>query len=450
MARTAGRAGRFKGKDSEKSRNKCAVCAASKQSSEYPFSTDGAVSHVTCIECLQATLKNANEWKELGLLQPSPPVEDSEDEDEENEDNIESLTGPGISTSKPKRKRKADPWATRKKRKGSPKAPNPPPTHFTCRICVGEKPVSDFIQWIPNVDRHRGKQSEEVPATCMKHLARNPRNRSKDPVCKECIGRSMVATLDTLGAEHIGCLEPDCNEKWEQSYIIQHLPSESHDKYYQHLFDVFWNGAHKLSCPREGCGAVGLLGPQFTAGFPHVECYECKGRNCALCKVPWHEGLSCQQYRAEHHAELMDNDDMEILKEMAKAGGRRCPRCQMIVVKDGGCSSMFCDHCQKYFDWHHAEPVIAVNSESSTTISSSRFLREDEGIDHYREICELDALEAAKENPAINFHNRPAGLAPLQQGLYGLARPGQRFDIFEEEIQRTPNMPLLDEADMDL
>jgi hypothetical protein len=109
-----------------------------------------------------------------------------------------------------RRRAGADPWLVRKKKKpaGPAKPRAPPPTHFTCRICVEEIPVENFIAWITKKPWYT-IQNSEIPVECIAHLCRSPR-RKNDPVCRDCISNSMAARMDQLGARMVtsGCLEP--------------------------------------------------------------------------------------------------------------------------------------------------------------------------------------------------------------------------------------------------
>jgi hypothetical protein len=55
------------------------------------------------------------------------------------------------------------------------------------------------------------------------------------------------------------------------------------------------------------------------------------------------------------HPELCDEEEVTLHEAMAKLGARRCPSCQYIIVKDGGCPHIFCEQCHHEFDWRRAE-----------------------------------------------------------------------------------------------
>ncbi|USP80197.1 hypothetical protein yc1106_07471 [Curvularia clavata] len=62
---------------------------------------------------------------------------------------------------------------------------------------------------------------------------------------------------------------------------------------------------------------------------------------------------------AKHINDEMSDVEKHTLKIMQSKDAKRCPHCQMVVEKDGGCNSMFCGGCHKYFNWASAASAIA-------------------------------------------------------------------------------------------
>lgn len=244
---------------------------------------------------------------------------------------------------KPKKRRsRADPWAPKRKPNPSSRPRPPPPSHFTCRICIEEQPSTEFVKWVPP-NQGRVGPAIEVPFSCIAHLARNPRKRTINPVCKTCIGKSISAKLDTHGVRQVsrGCLEPGCDATWQQQFLMRYLNGEALDKYNVAMFEVWKVDVRPplVTCVSAICNASGL--PDVLApGFPQVSCHECATRSCAQCKVLWHQGVSCAEYSAKAMNENMTEPDNEILQLMQSKDGRRCPNCQLVIIKDGGCDSM--------------------------------------------------------------------------------------------------------------
>jgi hypothetical protein len=268
-------------------------------------------------------------------------------------------TPSNVNKPKPKKsRRRQDPWAPKRKPNPHPKPRAPPPTHATCRICLEEQSTDQFPTWISKLHRRRLMHSmgqADVPLDCVEHLGRNPNRRKIKPVCKICIGRTMAARLDIVGAREVGsgCLEPGCNVPWSWDLIMKYLPAgEALEKYNLGMFEVWKQDPAntRITCIAPECAAIAL--PDETApGFPQVSCNTCAVRFCARCLVPWHTDVTCTEYKAKHVDEQMTDTEKETLKLMQIKDGKRCPNCFLVIEKDGGCDSMFCVGCHKYFNW---------------------------------------------------------------------------------------------------
>jgi hypothetical protein len=56
--------------------------------------------------------------------------------------------------------------------------------------------------------------------------------------------------------------------------------------------------------------------------------------------VPWHKDITCAEYAAKDVDEKMSDPEKDTLKLMQSRDGKRCPNCQLVIEKDGGCDSM--------------------------------------------------------------------------------------------------------------
>lgn len=302
----------------------------------------------------------------------------------------------------PTRRRRArtDPWTPRRKvnPNPNPRPRAPLPTHFTCRICIEEKPVDQFPQWV-NARRGRWTTPLDVPYPCIVHLARNPRKKKINPVCKLCIGNSMSARLDMLGVRHIhtGCLEPGCTTPWPDGFIMTYLPAGAPlERYNTEMFAV-WKTEHNpplLTCPSPTCTAEGLPDPT-ARGYPQVSCHTCSFRSCAECAVPWHDKLTCAEFRAQRINKLLDDPERATLKLMQKKDARRCPNCGLLVEKDGGCDSMHCTGCSKFFNWSAAASAVVGARKPEPAFGQDMFGYRRPG-DQAERGCEADSLEKRK------------------------------------------------------
>lgn len=295
-----------------------------------------------------------------------------------------------------KRRKRLDPWYPKRKANRNPKPRSPPPTHFTCRICISHLPASSFIRWVSASRWYREKLS--VPMDCMPHLAPNPARRRVDPVCLTCIGAFMAARLDTHGARRVseGCVEPWCTTPWPWELVVRYFPPSRLEEYNLASFEHWRVDAGLYTCLRPGCGFVGVL-ETLTPGYPQVQCNECAFRACAQCVMPWHKGQTCAEVSAEAVMASMSDAEKETLALVQARDGKRCPNCQLVIEKDGGCSSMFCPGCQKNFNWDTAASVVP---------GTKKALPVESGLGYWEPprmtVCEVDGLERTAEQQGVD------------------------------------------------
>lgn len=82
---------------------------------------------------------------------------------------------------------------------------------------------------------------------------------------------------------------------------------------------------------------------------------------CLSCAFLWHERQKCQQYRVLH-PELCGRDEARQLHEMARLGAQYLSLVLVIIVDEGGCDHIHCEHCYLGFIFQEAEHVIALPS----------------------------------------------------------------------------------------
>jgi hypothetical protein len=186
-------------------------------------------------------------------------------------------------------------------------------------------------------------------------------------------------------AHHVGCIEPSCTRghrrggrdnifeiNWPD-FAHLYLPEDVKDAFNEELFAKFFE-TRKWTCPDDCSGMrdnAGYILPLDIPGHPHVECPGCKKRFCAVCRVPFHLGMTCQEWLKDHPASKGtgkqksstlphgDGENGKDVKTMAMLRARLCPRCQFVIVKGSGCKHMHCAACGLFFNWPRAEKVRA-------------------------------------------------------------------------------------------
>ncbi|KAJ1308383.1 hypothetical protein OPQ81_004089 [Rhizoctonia solani] len=77
------------------------------------------------------------------------------------------------------------------------------------------------------------------------------------------------------------------------------------------------------------------------ANAPIVICQVCRARSCFTHNVPWHTGLTCAQYNAQHVNRARENQASEAY---IARNAKQCPnpRCGRRIEKFDGCDHMTC------------------------------------------------------------------------------------------------------------
>uniref|UniRef100_A0A803KQW1 RBR-type E3 ubiquitin transferase n=1 Tax=Chenopodium quinoa TaxID=63459 RepID=A0A803KQW1_CHEQI len=71
------------------------------------------------------------------------------------------------------------------------------------------------------------------------------------------------------------------------------------------------------------------------------ECPSCRRLFCARCQVPWHDGVSCEEF-LELGKDEREKEDIMVMKLAKDKSWRRCPNCKIFVEKTEGCLHMTC------------------------------------------------------------------------------------------------------------
>ncbi|KAF8864900.1 hypothetical protein BDZ45DRAFT_737027 [Acephala macrosclerotiorum] len=115
-------------------------------------------------------------------------------------------------------------------------------------------------------------------------------------------------------------------------------------------------------CSRPGCRSG-----QFHQGglrAPRMICIKCNFETCFKHKVPWHEGDDPDDHNAatcRHYGDLGVSANRDKLKQnrastsMIRRITKACPKCQIRILKNGGCDHMYCTQCKTNFRWTRAK-----------------------------------------------------------------------------------------------
>eukprot|EP01062_Namystynia_karyoxenos_P064819 TRINITY_DN5794_c1_g2_i2.p1 TRINITY_DN5794_c1_g2~~TRINITY_DN5794_c1_g2_i2.p1 ORF type:complete len:524 (+),score=60.21 TRINITY_DN5794_c1_g2_i2:100-1572(+) len=162
--------------------------------------------------------------------------------------------------------------------------------------------------------------------------------------CHECAQTLVRAALED-GTKRFTALQCPCQNliPWKQ------LRGIAQPEDFRRIEELTQD-AEYVHCTAPGCGRGQL---HDCTGGQIMTCYKCSSRTCAACKVPWHDGMKCAEYRR-----MRDSAGGARTRRLGsgelgehEAGVKRCPKCDMLWAKDEGCDIATCSNCQYKFCW---------------------------------------------------------------------------------------------------
>ncbi|CAJ0642240.1 5824_t:CDS:2, partial [Entrophospora sp. SA101] len=127
---------------------------------------------------------------------------------------------------------------------------------------------------------------------------------------------------------------------------------------------------------------------------------------------PWHNGFTCKEYQALP-ADQRSPEDLDVINLVKKEGWKRCPRCNFLIQKNGGCNHMTCK-CKAQFAIDYSAfndefPPLENSDLNNNIINGGSSFEEEETefIKHWREeqrevIARRDEESEEKKQETIN------------------------------------------------
>ncbi|KAF3919858.1 Cullin-9 [Orbilia brochopaga] len=210
---------------------------------------------------------------------------------------------------------------------------------FSCVICLLD------------VDRRKQPKGKIAPSC----------NHTESMCCTDCLQQMMDSAVRNAMWGDIKC--PECNALLDSEGVRKFSSEEAYAKWDKfqlnkvlEAFDDFrWCPGNNFTCGH------GQLHPDRDSQ-PRIICSECDTHSCFTCRVLWHRGQSCAEYKASLD---MSQSEKLILKTT-----KRCPKrgCGVPIEKreaclevshKSGCNTNFCWDCKAIVnhDIPHSERV---------------------------------------------------------------------------------------------
>jgi E3 ubiquitin-protein ligase RNF144 len=152
----------------------------------------------------------------------------------------------------------------------------------------------------------------------------------------DCLGK--FAKLKIEGRElPIRCPEPDCKMELQVEDLEQIVEEKLLEKFREFALKHYLDhSSEEVSwCPTANCPFVFINDDKITDFL----CPVCKKRYCFECKVLYHHGQTCKEYRINNVHDANDDKFMKLIKSKKY---KQCPKCKFWIEKKEGCNNMVC------------------------------------------------------------------------------------------------------------
>ncbi|KIW01300.1 uncharacterized protein PV09_07338 [Verruconis gallopava] len=174
--------------------------------------------------------------------------------------------------------------------------------------------------------------------------------------CKSCFSSHLSTQLEQHGrhgCDRLTCPKA-CGRTLSTEEVLLFASPDTRQKFNHYIFLNYISSQPNFRwCLRDGCESGQLYDIDDETGEIHdplIVCENCAFAMCFTHQLPWHEGLSCEQFNNQREHGDPDYADTQ---EYIRANTKTCPgaNCGMNVLKDGGCFHMTCRSCGHEFCW---------------------------------------------------------------------------------------------------
>ena len=165
-------------------------------------------------------------------------------------------------------------------------------------------------------------------------------------VCQECL-KGIIRTRLNEGLIQFPCPNPECNAPIAKKDVLRHLTVEEKVRFERLKVNAEGDGNRK-TCPH-CCHITEHELPRRLRGYREedvkIQCENCSIEWCFNCQAPWHQGISCKQFRRgdkQFHVWTRDRPN-------GIANCQKCPTCRVYIQRSTGCDHMTCNRCDTHF-----------------------------------------------------------------------------------------------------
>nr|XP_043619923.1 probable E3 ubiquitin-protein ligase ARI9 [Erigeron canadensis] len=164
--------------------------------------------------------------------------------------------------------------------------------------------------------------------------------------CKDCICEHVTVTINQRNISNVKCPDPNCKGLIGLEACQNMLPKQVLEKWEAALCESLITQSEKfIYCPFKDCSA--MLVDDGGVVVTTSECPYCNRLFCARCRVAWHSGMDCSEFKSLENGER-DPQDVMLMNLAKNKKWMRCPSCKFYVERISGCLHISC-RCGHHF-----------------------------------------------------------------------------------------------------
>ncbi|KAG6522736.1 hypothetical protein ZIOFF_019887 [Zingiber officinale] len=169
--------------------------------------------------------------------------------------------------------------------------------------------------------------------------------------CNSCMSQYIAAQVEANVAT-VKCPDPQCKVSTAPALhpdtCRSILPEAVFDRWGMVLCESAL-GPSKFYCPFTDCSAL-VVKEEEDVEMTDAVCPHCERELCATCRVAWHVGVNCEEFRRLDEGER-GREDLLLMDLAKNSKWQRCPECKVYVERIAGC------RCGHFFCYDCASPM---------------------------------------------------------------------------------------------
>ncbi|TVU05660.1 hypothetical protein EJB05_48831, partial [Eragrostis curvula] len=199
---------------------------------------------------------------------------------------------------------------------------------------------------------------------CMEPMAPTEAHRGgaacEHTFCGACLTGHVRAKVESGGGGGaVRCPDASCAAALDPELCRAALPADVFERWCAALCESLFLGARRTYCPFPDCSEMMVADDDGEGCITQSECQGCRRLFCARCAVPWHNGVSCDEFQRLGEGER-GREDLLLVEAAREGKWKRCPRCRFYVELAHGCLHVtcrcgfeFCYGCGKRWELIH-------------------------------------------------------------------------------------------------